>query len=135
MKMPKPNLEELDAIYDHIRSNRRNWLQTTWARFRGAKPPSRLTDPNVCGTSFCFAGHAVLRAGATFYWEENYNSDGWQAMDCRLPHRSRETIADAAQRILGLTEFEAQDLFCGSNNLSDIKAVIKRIRARASDAR
>lgn len=118
--MTTPNTEELVAIYQHIKANPEEWKQGAW----GVR--------NDCGTRFCVAGLAAVRAGATPIWEpdlmpdENGLDATWDLAGFTFKGEERG-IVGLAQEVLGLTDARADSLFWGGNDLAEIRRVIERI--------
>jgi hypothetical protein len=92
-------------------------LPGTWARHT-----VRVMDPNVCGTAFCVAGHAVnMTHQALFLIEPNRDmADNFFDMKTGevfgVEHRAAE--------ILGLDEDEAMRLFDSDNTLDEILELV-----------
>lgn len=106
----KPNISEIEAIIGHIEAHPEEWNQHVWARHVH------------CGTAYCLAGHAVVRAGAEIRWDERRTL----AELCVL-HGRTYTIGSAAREILGLTSRQADHLFNGVNSIQDLKRITKNI--------
>lgn len=113
-----PNTAELVAVYQHIKAHPEQWNQQLW----GCR--------NECGTAFCFAGHAVVRAGAELAWEVDFVTDDGtfeRADFLREPIRGIYTIAGYASHVLGLNGPQSNDLFAGDNTLEDLRRIITEI--------
>lgn len=116
------NKEELFSIYKQIKTEPQTWNQNVWAidwdlgRERG-----QSIMGNVCGTAYCFAGHAVVRAGYRIVWP-NHSIQSELAEDDKGNVHEIETLA---QNILGLDEDQAEELFGASNELEHIRVAIK----------
>jgi len=85
-----------------------------------------------CETTYCFAGHAALLAGA----EPPARSGSWfvDERTGRLavfgaPHA--KPVADFAQGKLGLTEGQADKLFHGANTIPQLRALVDQYVAAA----
>jgi hypothetical protein len=117
-----------------------------------------MEDPNAtpaCGTAMCFAGWAVsLDRGRwavsdktlfdlTVNYEENGEWDPRLAYEDKLIARKSEieagltdmdngkhyiSVEQRARNVLGLTQREANVLFSGDNNLSDLNALVKKLK-------
>ena len=94
------------AVLDHIREHPEEWSQ----------------DAFLCGTTACFAGHAVLlglagvegdnfeeRRGSFRAWQTGRNRTLWQA-GRTLPDSGR-SLRILAQNLLGWTKEEADHVF------------------------
>lgn len=87
------------------------WNQSVWAQ---------QTSKNVCGTSYCQAGEAVVRAGYRIVWRDNDPENHSTA--CRKGSRGQIVdIGEVATGVLGLTREEADLYFDGDNNLDDLR--------------
>lgn len=115
---PRPNMAEIDRILDYIIDHPDEWDQNTWTN----------TDP-VCGTTYCFAGHAVVSAG--------YKIMDRGAVIYRPDGSIGVSVGTEAQEVLGLTRWEADELFLRSmrplksDSLELVKIQVEKIRARA----
>ena len=71
------NTAELFAIYKEITAHPEGWYQGDWA-------VKRLPEPNdVCDTAYCFAGHAVIRAGDRIVWADETAGSSKSAVSMR----------------------------------------------------
>jgi hypothetical protein len=116
--MAEPNAAELVAIYQHIKTHPEEWRQGWWGR------------RDACGTAFCFAGHAAVRAGAEPQWHASV--DGVEAFDFVMtPDGNAELVDEFAARVLGLDLDEAGEedfpLFSAVNDLDDLRRIIVEI--------
>jgi hypothetical protein len=118
---PVPNTPELVGIYRFIRDNPEEWVQASFGR------------RNPCGTAYCVAGHAVVRAGHTVRWETRY-FDPSEALAWTVDNENESYIGDIAQAVLGLNLRDASDLFVAGNTLDDIRRIIERITGVDPDA-
>jgi hypothetical protein len=108
--MSTPNTAELVAIYQHVKAHPEEWNQQNYGR------------REECGTAYCVAGWALVRAGADLDWDEP-NEFGVQWLnlaDGRSPHHY-------AAEILGLDRAQADDLFSADNDLDEIRTIITEI--------
>jgi hypothetical protein len=106
----EPNVAELVAIYQHIKAHPEEWNQF----YYGCR-----TD---CGTAYCVAGWAAARAGYEMDWPDDVY------LKRIATHVTAGPLVDeVAQRILGLTDEQADDLFQEENDLDDIRAIITEI--------
>ena len=125
--MPTPNVGLLSRVIAHIEANPEEWQQEDWR----------------CETGMCVAGWAVQIDGGRWF----HPSPDGTVLDALLHARPGEetaewaecygvtdavvTAADRAQAVLGLTDAEADSLFCASNLLDDIYEAAKDILRRA----
>lgn len=127
------NVELLLEIFKFIKEHPLTWRQETWYAHvdRGTGQvlgygtrEEEFTDSNVCGTSFCFAGHVALREGFPFPplavdgdWErEVVYDDGWEDV---------ESASDFAAARLGLSFRQATILFNGNNSIEVIEFLVR----------
>lgn len=106
----------------------------------------------VCGTSFCMAGQAVVQAGhrldlqgftgldegSTIYtetgycypqqWTGRYDDKGRRIM---RDAGHRQSIAQVARNVLGLTGSQSDGFFSGGNTINDLKAYANEFAVRA----
>ena len=111
IEAPSKNLPLLWKVYDHIVAHPEEWYQGNWAV---------QVEDSMCGTAFCFAGHAVMMShpDAEPVWEEG------SAEEVTLDDGRREGIMELAADDLGLDEIDAESLFCGTNSLDRIHTLI-----------
>lgn len=107
----QPNVAELVAVYQLIRDNPAEHAQGWYGR------------RTECGTTYCFAGHVAVRAGARAVWD---TAIAFPALaDMVVTEHGRELgIDEVAADILGLTNDQAEYLFSGVNTLADIRSLI-----------
>jgi len=103
------NIELARRAIKNIEANPDTWEQDSWH----------------CGTAYCFAGHVALLAGATW-------ADG--TPDCEYVITLGDKYAyarvnDYARRVLEITQNQACVLFCGENELDDLKQIIDKLEA------
>lgn len=83
----------------------------------------------ACGTTMCFAGHAVVLSGAKMVWE--IVMVGGQKFprtyECLTAEGKSRVTSDYAQELLGLSNSQATALFKYNNDLDDIKRICKEI--------
>jgi hypothetical protein len=125
-----PNIEALDRTMAYLLEHQERWYQLYWAR------PDLDDQNNVCGTSCCFAGFAILAHGYTYKWEREplfgcfdaqiINPSGDTARDPRsdLP-LDEDGTRSLAIELLDLTQPQARALFDGANTLEEIQAFIE----------
>lgn len=100
------NIPLLRKVMDHITAHPEEHDQTTWGQRRH------------CGTTFCVAGWAVQFAGHEIVWpsddEAEFVEDG-------------QAIADVAETALGLTPWQAEQLFHQSFGLPQVWDAVEEI--------
>jgi hypothetical protein len=120
--VPTPNLPLLRRVLDHIDAYPELWKQRRWRH------------ETQCGTAYCFAGWAAQLDGAE--WLDS----------CRLKTRADDPaehvyrashagviVQRRAQRVLGLTYEEADELFDEDNARADVQRIAERVAARAEE--
>lgn len=110
------DVAEIEAIIGYIEAHPDEWDQNVWAERVWAMR-------ETCGTTYCVAGHAVLRAGYQIMWEPRSP----YASSAIAPDKRIENIEYAAKSLLRLNPYEAAALFSGSNTLDDLKYITKAI--------
>lgn len=83
-------------------------------------------EQNICGTSFCFAGHAVRAAGKRILFD-GLNDDAFYVLS---EHGERRTIEHYAAELLGLDVDQADALFspdAGDNEWDNYKAFVSLV--------
>lgn len=122
--LPKLDLQLLrDLVFwaeGDDRKFKARWNQHEWAT---------QERNGVCQTAYCIAGQAVAQAGIKIEYVLSYEHDGIKHMFAERTENGR-WISDEAADILGLTEDEADDLFDGDNEFSDVKRVAEQICER-----
>lgn len=98
------NKDLLRRTMTYIEEHPKEWDQDTWA----AK--------TVCGTAFCFAGHAVRLAGHKIVFLPG-DDTATHIADGRM-------IEDAAIEELGLRKYQADELFSGGNTLDELRSFV-----------
>lgn len=105
------NIPLLRKTLEYITAHPAEWNQGVWG--------SRVYDGDVCRTSHCLAGHAVVLNGDELSWTRNhYNGVRLAFIDA--PDVS---IRDRAQELLGLTYYQAGQLFESGNSLRKLWAL------------
>lgn len=112
VNLPTPNMELLDRVIDRIEGDFDSWDQESWGDIRGSIYAAR--EP--CGTTNCFAGHAVIEAGVLNMASVRVESGGygvWTAVWTDKDGKVAESfsVPNRARQVLGLTEEEASELF------------------------
>jgi hypothetical protein len=84
---------------------------------------TKVVDPNICGTAFCFAGHVVnFTVDKPLFLVDE---DGTGADFFDLDTGEIRDIARAAKEALDLTDEEADKLFAGSNSLGRLRDLLE----------
>lgn len=121
---PTPNVELLRATLRHIIRHPEEWAQEDW---------------RSCQTAGCFAFHAAVLSGEPFEWLSKMSRiDPW------LVRNSADTkgrdwgglhegvhVMDRAQRVLGLTDGQAETLFCANNSLDYLRYLVGELTGGA----
>jgi len=133
-----PNANMIRRVVQRIQNHLDKWNQQTWAGVRdydndedyeaavarlrealfhftqGGEDRLLLSDAivpeGVCGTNFCFAGHAVLEAGDAIVFD--LDDLGYADM-VRTPEGNYVGLENRARSLLGLTEEQSDRLFDG----------------------
>lgn len=119
--MTAPNAELAYLVLDRIDANPSEWNQRDWA-YKGTS----------CGTSYCFAGWAVVLAGRELVWMD---SDGQSFADYAQDERKmlgKQWIGDAAREELGIED--SRELFHGDNTREDLGRLVAEIFGPRPDA-
>jgi hypothetical protein len=122
--MSNVNAEEIKLVIKDLEVDLRRWNQGHWCDGEGTGELIDLShdydvniiDTNHCGTTFCVAGMACLRAGYKMSSEYAFDSDGNY-------EGSIETVASA---ILGLNESQVEAIFYSDDDITmpEMKALI-----------
>src|SRR6476619_6827832 len=112
----EPNVPLLLKALDHIEHHPDEWDQEKW----------------ICGTTACFAGHAVLIDGGVPAPDRNgvfvkARDDDDPECVFQRPEGAITAVRDRATRILRLTRWRAGFLFDGGNTLNDVRAEVYRL--------
>lgn len=130
----RPNVELLRRTLEHIEATPLQWDQNTWAE-----------DNYPCGTTYCFAGWAVVLSGAAFAQETDRIMSGRVVPPGRSPFDRAEwrDVAEYAAGILGLPAPEAPvketgqisgdipALFDACNELDDLRRIVGELCEQA----
>lgn len=100
-----------------------DWVQAENAKRSRGDDSEWNQESWACGTSCCFAGKVVLEAGGKFIFDNSL-----RARRCVLNGRN-DTIAYAAAHILDIDVKDAEGLFSGGNDASDIDRYVQSIMA------
>lgn len=122
--MPTPNTALARRVLEHIEAHPEQWNQRRWA------------VRSECGTSFCFAGHAVhLTHPDALYLFGLDLLDGDErnhAVKVLIPGRpGPEYVRDVAVQLLGLSDYDARLLFHASNTLEHLHGYVDQLQAPA----
>lgn len=110
------NAELLDATMTTIERDPEHHDQSHWAR--------NVTSPD-CQTTFCFAGHAAILAGAQPPAHDGtWYVDPETGLSVSFFEPTSEHVADYAQKKLGLTDGQADKLFHGANTIPQLRAIV-----------
>jgi hypothetical protein len=123
-----PNIELLQKTLAHIEAHPETWDQELWV--------------NDCGTTACFAGHAVQLAGYelisyTDYLSSEIEFTDYVEMDS-LPEDitaqlnndyPRVHVQDVARIVLGLSPGQAANLFRTFNTMPDLRRLVAELCA------
>jgi hypothetical protein len=123
---PARNLDLLERTMAHIEAHPEQHDQGSWI--------------NACGTTFCFAGHAALLAGASKPLSENGFGNGWFVDTVTSTSRAlssywdvdEDGVREFARRSLGLSEDEADVLFNGGRDINELRAIVNALKDNAS---
>jgi hypothetical protein len=89
-----------------------------------------VTDPNVCGTSFCFAGHVAIKEGFPSPPKESWRtwSRSYVATDEFGEYNEHEEAYEFATKRLGLDQDVADVLFAAENTMDDLGKIIDALK-------
>ena len=133
-----------------IEAHPERWSQDSWATIF---PGKKYRPDNICGTSFCFAGHAAASAGLVplVYpdsWEDAYDNGDEAYADYFVPYEVAKAARKAYKRDgnlsavreeigatqvniekwarseLGLTYSQAGRLFNGDNTIEELRSIV-----------
>jgi hypothetical protein len=118
--LPAPNIPLLRKAVE--------WAEAEAAKTDGTglwEQMDYITD-KPCGTAYCIAGWVI----ATSPEAEIHDDFGY-----RFPVIEGRNLlwAEAGQELLGLTEIEADDLFCDRNDIEDVRYYAEQIAARVGE--
>jgi len=82
-----------------------------------------LSEKDLCGTTFCCAGHTVLEAGETIL----IHYQDLEASFCVDKGENVHMISQRAQELLGLTDEQADSLFAPGAGADDIVAYKRHV--------
>lgn len=126
----KPLNEELiDRVLARIERDPATWHQGDFFAFR--------SGVDFCGTTACFAGHALLESGWTMDVKESEMFSYGHSVVVRDPSgKINVNYDDEAAELLGFTEDEAERVFYETQrvSLAELREVIAGIRANRVEA-
>ena len=116
----RPNFELVDKIFEEIERKPWKWDQKSFVK-PGGEPIifGRQLSINECGTTFCFAGFALLLT-------DNLDEFGLVEM----AGHDRSDYESAAIEILGITDAQADKIFYSYYSRADIeefKQLVKEV--------
>lgn len=109
------------------------WSQNSW---RAAYSKHDQAVRESCKTSYCIAGYVCqITEGNWVGLSDMLYAKDYDDPDYVMRNQSRPTIHARyrAQRLLGLTTWEAARLFDGANKINDVKQVASGIAFRAGE--
>lgn len=117
-----PNTELLNRTLNYIEAHLDEWDQEYWAR------------RTSCGTSYCFAGTAVVLSGLPLAWhdagEDDYGVDADELAHNVIDEGEvGDSIATTARNLLELTADQADRLFYPGNNLAKLHSLVAEFTA------
>ena len=104
------NKELLNKVMDHILANQEQWKQNSWA------------TKTECGTTYCFAGWAVVLSGYKPSFMLDYNETNY----C-IKNGISVPIELVAIEELGISSEESTQLFNGSSTLEELKDIVNEL--------
>jgi len=120
------NVDLLDRTLAQIEAHPETWEQRSYR----------------CESGMCFAGWAALLAGGRWAEPENSWNGCLVAEDDDLPEHTHGCdyggpgvhAHERAQRVLGLHEAIADELFCAGNDIDDIRRIVADIKSSTAGA-
>jgi hypothetical protein len=112
----QPNTAELVAIYQYIKTHPDEWHQFDYGR------------QTACGTAYCVAGWAAVRAGSVPAWLPVDASGARKFQEVTRPDGGDQWADEYAAEVLGIDlHGQAGDLFDPGNTLADIRRIITEV--------
>jgi hypothetical protein len=132
--LPELNVVLIDKVMEVIETDPDHWKQRSW-RHDGDFSPERVKDQesgeNVlvtsCNTSFCFAGWACQLEGAKWVTVAHVLLEPGEN-DGTSDYPGAISASQRATRLLGLTRYEAEDLFAPGNSLGQVRDIVAGIK-------
>lgn len=126
------NQELLARVLDHIEHNQETWDQSVWAQVFNRPHPEAEGSGTSCKAAYCFAGWTAILEGVespkTAYIASDWGitadlrsvETGWPGYSAGDPL----PVRDWAGQRLGISACEADQLFNGTNKLSDVREMV-----------
>lgn len=124
-----PDSERLDKALAGIDASLANWDQTQWAVRKLNDDDEYWFDEIVvaptpeCGTAMCLAGQVVVQAGYYIAFQYGHAETNWAVDKTGLRHE----ISSLARKLLGLTVWQANQLFSANNDRGELQRVRDKI--------
>jgi hypothetical protein len=139
VNMPIPNLSLLDKVIDRIEAEPEAWDQGSWGDVDVDNGIYQPEQP--CGTTACFAGHAVIEASILNTSVVRRDQDSYYPywdLAWIDPETGKEVpsgrVPELARIALGITEADAEDIFFHiENDLQWFKVKVEELRGRAKE--
>lgn len=145
-----PDLPLLRKIFEYIEAHPEEWDQGSWGKAFDLPPLRRLRDERGrftggferlkaeeiahCGTSFCVAGHATNLAGANLVKDGSHLYTEGLRVYAKCEYQGRTYyISELARHLLGLTEYEADNLFAAGNDFDDVREYCEEIASTVGE--
>jgi hypothetical protein len=114
-----PNTELLRRTLAHIEAHPFQWDQDSWA------------IRTECGTSYCFAGTALMLSEIEPDWREADRDEATGDLYTRWANVGGKTrlISDVAQEALELSDSDAARLFDPYNDLEALRHIVAQLTA------
>lgn len=108
----EPNTHEIVEIYRYIVAHPDEWDQHRYGR------------RTKCGTAYCFAGHAAVRAGAEPVWDRTRPGGPQEFAYVITPAGEGVSAELFAAEVLGLPRQDGWRLFDPVNTLDDLRRIV-----------
>ena len=138
MKNPVLNVELLDLVIKTIKADPTKWNQGYYRTIPNRAKPEQQQDGRLvyainCRTAFCVAGWAVqLGSENTPAWTDSSTIVANEHDDPEEVSEGTIFASARAKRLLGLDEYQADELFNGDNSLDEIERVVDQIKEEDS---
>lgn len=109
-----PNIERLDAVLAYIKAHPDEHDQDVWRK------------KTECGTTMCFAGHAVAMFTPDAEWVHIPLQPN--DFDKVTINGQMKTVAQVAADLLGLSDDDADTLFYGAATIGDVEFILDDIK-------
>lgn len=111
-----PNTDLLKRVLTQIGTHPETWFQGMWAK------------QTPCGTTYCFAGHAVALSYKDVSFEfYNNGTSACATINPDTPIAEEVEIPDHAAHLLDLHEDEADALFRACNTLDELRQMVANL--------